>query len=184
VPYNYTTAACVAVTAHTPNTASQHARRAQLRRQGEVLAVQGIASLLEAPACRQAPRSLPSTCTTTPSSRVPGVSIVDPACGFTPVDGSSLYTGILQGSAYRMEVPKHWNGNLVMFAHGYAGTGTQVSVSNPQLREFYVGHGYAWAASSYRENGDNVGDGVQDTHDLMVHFSGITHRRAHLDRGT
>jgi len=119
-----------------------------------------------------------STCSTTPSSRVPGVTIVDPACGFTPVDGSSLYSGILQGSAYRVEVPKNWNGSLVMFAHGYAGTGTKVAVSNPQLREFYVSQGYAWAASSYRKNGYNVGDGVQDTHDLMVHFSGITHRRA------
>ena len=69
-----------------------------------------------------------------------------------------------------------------MFAHGSAGTGTQVSVSNLQLREFYVGHGYAWAASSYRENGYNVGDGVQNTHDPMAHFSGITHRRAPRQR--
>ena len=46
-----------------------------------------------------------SACTTAPSSRVPGVSIVDPACGFTPVDGSSLYTGILQGSATASRFP-------------------------------------------------------------------------------
>ncbi|MGZ6825798.1 MAG: alpha/beta hydrolase family protein, partial [Mycobacteriales bacterium] len=118
------------------------------------------------------------TCTTTPSTVVPGVSILDPACSFTPMDGSTVTTGILHGAAYRIEVPAHWNGSLVMFAHGYAGTGTVVSVSNPQLRRFWVDHGYAWAASSYRQNGYDVGDGVEDTHDLMTHFPGLAHQRA------
>jgi hypothetical protein len=117
-------------------------------------------------------------CATTPSDRVPGIEIQDPACGFTPDTGASAYTGILQGSAYRIEVPDRWNGALVMYAHGYAGTGNVVSVSSPQLATWYVDHGYAWAASSYRQNGYDVGDGVQDTHDLMAHFSGLTHHRA------
>jgi hypothetical protein len=117
-------------------------------------------------------------CPTTPSDRVPGVVIQDPSCGFTPLDGSSVHAGILDGSAYRIEVPRDWNGALVMYAHGYAGTGNVVSVSDPQLRQYFVDNGYAWAASSYRQNGYNVGDGVQDTQDLMVHFSALTHDRA------
>jgi hypothetical protein len=120
-------------------------------------------------------------CGTTPSDRVPGVQIQDPACNFVADPGATAYTGILNGSAYRIEVPTHWNGDLVMYAHGYAGTGTTVSVSNPQIAKWYVDHGYAWAASSYRQNGYNVGDGVEDTHDLMVHFPGLTHHRAPRD---
>ena len=130
--------------------------------------------------------SAAATCGTTPSDRVPGIEIQDPTCNFsekegatpfTALPGATAYTGILKGSAYRIEVPEDWNGDLVMYAHGYAGTGNVVSVSDPQLREFWIDQGYAWAASSYRQNGYNVGDGVEDTHDLKVHFSGITHHR-------
>jgi hypothetical protein len=123
-----------------------------------------------------------ASCSTVPSTVVAGIQISDPACGFAPVDGSNVYAGILHGSAYRIEVPADWNGDLVMYAHGYAGTGNVVTVSNPPIRAWYVQHGYAWAASSYRENGYNVGDGVEDTHDLMVHFSGLT--RHHAPRET
>jgi hypothetical protein len=125
--------------------------------------------------------ALAETCSTTTSTVVPGISIQDPGCGFASLDGSSVYAGVLHGSAYRIEVPAHWNGDLVMFAHGFAGTGSVVSVSNPQLRRWYVDHGYAWAASSYRQNGYDVGDGVQDTHDLMAHFPGLAHQRAPRD---
>ncbi len=122
-----------------------------------------------------------ASCSTTPSDVVPNIEISDPSCNFAPESGSSVYSGILHGSAYRIEIPQNWNGALVMYAHGYAGTGNVVSVSNPQIRDWYVQHGYAWAASSYRENGYNVGDGVQDTHDLMVHFSGPTQHRSPRD---
>ena len=120
-------------------------------------------------------------CSTTPSDRVPGIEIRDPACDFTALPGATAYTGILRGSAYRIEVPEDWNGDLVMYAHGYAGTGNEVSVSDPQLRSFYIENGYAWAASSYRQNGYNVGDGVRDTRDLMVHFPRLTGERAPRD---
>jgi hypothetical protein len=132
--------------------------------------------------------SAATTCPTTPSDRVPGIQVQDPTCEpgaagqptttFTALPGATVYTGVLRGSAYRIEVPDHWNRRLVMYAHGYAGTGPVVSVSNPQLRSWYVEHGYAWAASSYRQNGYDVGSGVRDTHDLMTHFSALTHQRA------
>jgi hypothetical protein len=153
------------------------------RRSKTVLGGWGAAVLLAASALAVGGggTAVAATCTTTPSDRVPGVRIRDPACGFTPDAGAAAYTGILHGSAYRIEVPDHWNGDLVMYAHGYAGTGTTVSVSSPQLAKWYVDHGYAWAASSYRQNGYDVGDGVEDTHDLMTHFSGLTHHRAPRD---
>lgn len=145
--------------------------RAGLLAAGTLLASSALATGLAGPASA-------ADCGTTASKVVPGIRILDPSCGFTPIDGSSIHSGILHGSAYRIEVPKHWNGELVMFAHGYAGTGNVVSVGDPQLRTWFVQHGYAWAASSYRQNGYDVGFGVTDTHDLKASFSRLAHRKA------
>ncbi len=131
----------------------------------------------------------PSSCVTTPSTVVPGVTIADPGCEFNgtaytaafgPIADaggqlSKVWTGIASdGGAYRVEVPPRWNGTLVMFAHGFRGTGTEVWVDEPQLRQYFVDNGFAWAASSYAENGYDPGDGVVDTHDLLVAFPSIT----------
>jgi pimeloyl-ACP methyl ester carboxylesterase len=131
----------------------------------------------------------PGSCVTTPSGVVPGVQIADPACEFNgakytgpfaPISNGSgqlsrVWTGISSdGAAYRVEVPPDWNGTLVMFAHGFRGTGNVVWVDEPQLRQYFVDNGYAWAASSYALNGYDPGDGVVDTHDLLQAFPSIT----------
>jgi hypothetical protein len=123
------------------------------------------------------------------NSTLSGIEIANPWCdgttGFTSVDDSTVYAGLIDDSpaggftnggqsAYRVEVPAKWNGTLVMFAHGYAGTGSTVAVSDPTLRQYFVDHGYAWAASSYAMNGYDVGTGVVDTHDLLEAFPSIT----------
>jgi pimeloyl-ACP methyl ester carboxylesterase len=126
-------------------------------------------------------------CPTTPSTVVSGVQIVDPACVFNsgatfgPIANSEhqmshVWTGIASdGAAYRIEVPPDWNGRtLVMFAHGFRGTGNVVWVDQPQLRQYFVDNGVAWAASSYARNGYDPGDGVVDTHDLLQQFPSIT----------
>ena len=151
------------------------------RHRRRILTVLTAGALLSAPtligAAGPAQATAP-TCTSTASTRVPGITIADPSCGFTASNGSSVYAGILKGSAYRIEVPARWNGSLVMYAHGFAGTGQTVAVQNPSLRSYYLANGFAWAASSYRQNGYNVGDGVIDTHDLLVNFRALTHQRA------
>src|SRR5580693_8066223 len=131
----------------------------------------------------------PSTCVTTPSTVVPGVQIADPACefngaaytaAFSPVANGSgqlsrVWTGIASdGASYRIEVPPNWNGTLVMFAHGYRGTGNEVWIDDPQLRQYFVDHGFAWAASSYATNRYDPGGGVVDTHVLLMEFTTIT----------
>jgi pimeloyl-ACP methyl ester carboxylesterase len=142
-----------------------------------------------APAAASTVAFNPDTCVNTPSSVVPGVQIADPACEFNGVaytgpfaaisNGSGqlsqVWTGIASdGAAYRIEVPPDWNGTLVMFAHGFRGTGNVVWVDNPQLRQYFVDKGFAWAASSYALNGYDPGDGVVDTHDLLKAFPSIT----------
>ena len=37
---------------------------------------------------------------------------------------------------------------LVMYAHGYAGTGPSLFLTTPGLRRHLISQGYAWAASS------------------------------------
>jgi hypothetical protein len=59
---------------------------------------------------------------------------------------TSRWAGVLEGAAYRIEVPASWNGRLVMYAHGYAGEGSALNVTNPSIRRYLIQNGYAWAA--------------------------------------
>ena len=103
---------------------------------------------------------------------------------FNALPGTSTQRlwGIHNGAGYRIEVPDNWNGDLVMYAHGFRGTGLELTVSNPAIREFLVRNGYAWAASSYSKNGYDVRQGVKDTHALMEKFNGLVGhpRRAYI----
>jgi hypothetical protein len=84
---------------------------------------------------------------------------------------SDRWAGALDGAGYRIEVPKTgWNGQLVMWAHGYAGTGASLSVGNPIIRRYLLANGYAWAASSYTKNYYDVRAGVEDTNKLALNF--------------
>ena len=81
------------------------------------------------------------------------------------------WTGVLDGAGYRIEVPKEgWNGVLVMYAHGYAGTGNVLRVTTPSIRAYLIEHKYAWAASSYTKNYYDVRAGVEDTNKLALAF--------------
>jgi len=131
-----------------------------------------------------APAATAPACTApTPSPVRPGYLIADPDCDrdgtpFTALPGATVHTGIRDGAAYRIEVPGHWTGGLVIFAHGYRGTGTTVWVDDPELRAHYLARGFAWAASSYATNGYDVGQGVRDSYALIAQFRRVTGRAA------
>ncbi len=95
----------------------------------------------------------------------------DPA--FEPLPGARASYGILGRAAYRIEIPQNWNGELVLYAHGFAGFGTEVAVQNPprELRQELIARGFAWAASSYSENGYVPGIGADDTLALKRRFA-------------
>ena len=99
------------------------------------------------------------------------------ALPFAALAGTTVETdrwhGVLGNAGYRIEVPKHWNGMLVMYAHGYAGTGELLNVSNPSIRRHLIENGYAWAASSYSANYYDVRAGVEDTNALALAFNRI-----------
>jgi pimeloyl-ACP methyl ester carboxylesterase len=86
---------------------------------------------------------------------------------------TSRWSGVLNGAGYRVEVPANWNGKLVMYAHGYAGTGAALGFTNPSIRRYLISNGYAWAASTYSKNYYDVRAGVEDTNALALEFNAI-----------
>jgi pimeloyl-ACP methyl ester carboxylesterase len=128
-----------------------------------------------------------------PSTTQPGYTVADPNCDFgtttpfvplTNASGqpiSQTFAGIRDGAAYRIEVPLNWNGDLVLYAHGFRGSGTTVWVDSSPLRVYQVTNGFAWAASSYQTNGYDVGQGVRDSHALIDLFRDVFgHRARHV----
>jgi len=87
----------------------------------------------------------------------------DPA--FVPLPSAKATFGKLGNAVYQVEMPDKWNRDVVYYAHGFAGFGTEVSVDAPPraLREQLIAGGFAWAASSYSENGYVPGIGADDT---------------------
>lgn len=87
----------------------------------------------------------------------------DPA--FVALAGAKATFGKDGRAVYQVEMPDAWNGEVVYYAHGFAGFGTEVSVEPPPraLRDQLIASGYAWAASSYSENGYVPGIGADDT---------------------
>lgn len=79
-----------------------------------------------------------------------------------------------QTAGFRIEVPDNWNGMLVMYAHGFRGEGSELTVDNPPMRQYLLREGYAWAASSYSTNFYDVRAGVEDTNALALAFNDIT----------
>ncbi len=91
------------------------------------------------------------------------------APAFDPLPGARADYGEIDGAGYRIELPEEWNGELVLWAHGFRGlndAGTDFSrrltFDDIPARELIIGQGYGWATSTYRANGYVPGVGVDD----------------------
>ncbi|MEW2353660.1 hypothetical protein [Spirillospora sp. NPDC029432] len=106
---------------------------------------------------------------------LPGYTISNPPLPPAMVDGrpSRVLQGVHEHAAYDIEVPPRWNGQLVMWAHGYRGASRVLTVEPPSygLRQRLLDQGYAWAASSYYANDYDVRAGVLSTHALTRRFA-------------
>ncbi|MEV1145954.1 hypothetical protein [Micromonospora sp. NPDC049799] len=111
---------------------------------------------------------------------LPGYTISNPPLAPLVVGGASttVRQGVHRHAAYIVEVPANWNGDLVMWAHGYRGQTTVLSPEAPafDLRQRLLEQGYAWAASSYTRNGFDIRSGVLSTKDLADHFARLVDR--------
>ena len=105
-------------------------------------------------------------------SRSPGMSSRDG--GARSVQPGPLdLSGDLDGAPYRMVVPEHWNGTLLVFAHGYRATGPDedrtvpIAPSNTDTA-LLMSEGFALAGSAYRSNGWAIDVAVDDL-DALAH---------------
>lgn len=115
-------------------------------------------------------------------------------CSSSPV-GSKAFSKELNGTAartcvdgvqesgalYRICVPQSWNGDLVVFAHGYIASNRpliipDLEVEGTDISEIINQLGYAFATTSYSKNGLAVKEGIADIVDLTAVF-GRTHGR-------
>lgn len=97
-------------------------------------------------------------------------TVADPA--FEALAGASAHYGTLGNAGYRVEIPDDWNGDLVLYAHGFRGFGSRLTVDSlpRSLRQELLDLGFAWAASSFSENGYAPGVGADDTLALRDYF--------------
>ncbi|MFF9778616.1 hypothetical protein ACF1HJ_33835 [Streptomyces sp. NPDC013978] len=101
---------------------------------------------------------------------LPGYTDGTPPLPPLMVDGepTRVVQGMYRHAAYYVEVPPKWNGQLVVWAHGFQG-GQKILRAGPPdagLREEFLEQGYAWAASSFPTTGYDVGPAVTSSHDL------------------
>jgi hypothetical protein len=92
---------------------------------------------------------------------------------FDPLPGATNMWGVHAGASYLIEVPDNWNGDLVLYAHGFRGEGPELTVGPPRIRAHLIANGYAWASSSYRANNYMPAVGAQDTHRLAKKFGSL-----------
>ena len=111
---------------------------------------------------------------------LPGYTINNPPLAPVLIEGvaTTVLQGVHRHAAYNVEVPPQWNGDLVMWAHGYRGNTTVLFAETPAfgLRQRLLTQGYAWASSSYYSNGFDIRSGVLSTRDLALHFRRLVDR--------
>ncbi len=107
------------------------------------------------------------------ADKPPGYFVDESKLPFDALPGATALWGVHTRAGYRIEVPDNWNGDLVVWAHGFRGTGLELTVDDHPLRALLIPLGYAWAASSYSRNDYDVATGVQDTHALVQRFNGL-----------
>jgi len=101
------------------------------------------------------------------------------------------FEGKLNGAAYKILVPDNWNGELLIYAHGYgyterldqgvwfdysyadAAPNTYVGPDGSTMEGILLGSGYALAGTAFRGSGWQVKDGMHDLVSLAGLFNGV-----------
>lgn len=101
-----------------------------------------------------------------------------------PILGPCVET-VLPGGARGMYcVPEQgWNGDVIVFAHGYTAVTEPLDYQNLTFGEVYLPElvqqlGYAFATTTYRQNGLAILEGVEDVRELVRGFRAATGKQA------
>ena len=96
------------------------------------------------------------------------------ACPETIAAIATCYSAKLDSGAYVLAaMPKNWNGNLIVFAHGGPGPiapSARYSMGSLGRYGVEIKRGYAWIASTYRYLGFGVQQSADDTDQARAYF--------------
>ncbi|MGD2216539.1 MAG: hypothetical protein PVJ64_07270 [Gemmatimonadales bacterium] len=140
---------------------STNARRSSSQRIAAIAIVGALA--VAAAACVEPPTEPADRSRAPTSGDAAGLTVApDPGC----VDGVQE-----SGALYQVCFPAEWNGDLVVWAHGYANPVEDIAIPDDEVDgqpiwEIVNGLGYAFATTSYSDNGLVAVDAVADLEDL------------------
>ena len=117
-------------------------------------------------ACGDAPTASPDR-STTPTA---AASVSDPTV-FVGCKTGTLASGAL----WQVCLPSEWNGNLVVWAHGFVDASQSLAIPNDAIdgtpiSAIVLALGDGYATTSYRSNGLAAVDGSHDVDDLLAEF--------------
>ncbi len=103
------------------------------------------------------------------------ILIVIIALPFFSVQGGEAIdqSGEIGAAPYRIRIPADWNGNLVMYAHGYKPRGGMWRPLADVLAGVFLERGFALAESGYSRQGWALEEAIAETEELRVHFSEV-----------
>jgi pimeloyl-ACP methyl ester carboxylesterase len=98
------------------------------------------------------------------AKRIPGPAVAPPAEG--------VEVGTLGGAAYRIDIPKNYNGTLVVYCHGYSMTPGRFDKDKAPttLTKAFLDLGYGVAQSGYSTGGWAVREALEETEALRKYF--------------
>lgn len=86
-------------------------------------------------------------------------------------DAAEVLGTTQSGALFAMYRPDHWQGDLVLYAHGFTPPSDPIHLPPIEnLRDQLLAQGYAVAYSSFSENGLAVRDGIRQTERLVERF--------------
>ena len=108
-----------------------------------------------------------------------------------PPPGTTIATGEKSGAIYAMYVPENWNGDLVLYAHGFVARQHPIALPDPEepdptygtaarFRDALLAEGFAVALSSYSKTGWAVREGFWETRGLIPMFRREFGRPSHI----
>ena len=139
---------------------------ASARGRSALLHLVALAALLLAASCSRKSPTAPLAGPTTHSTLGARGATADAPPGAVHLEGN-----IGPGALYSLDKPADWNGDLVLYIHGYTTPGSPISLpNNGAIRDKLLGAGFAVAASSFSENGYAVPEAMRQTHQLRGLF--------------
>jgi pimeloyl-ACP methyl ester carboxylesterase len=118
------------------------------------------------------------------------MAVLTAGLAVTPALARRSISGTIGLAVYRIDLPDHfndWNGDLIVFAHGYVNPDRpleipedQLSVAGQYVPDVVTGMGYAFAVTSYSKNGLAVVQGMQDVLNLVEVFKNVVQKPRHV----